>query len=74
VKSWIGDVAAVAGVEHTMAHLEVASGDIVAVDPHSTSGDSAAIERWARHTFCVGRVRREMQQRLVSSTAVYGRR
>lgn len=54
-------------------HLEVALVGIAAGGPDSTSACSAVIETLARHTFCAGHVRKEMQQRLESSTAAYGR-
>jgi hypothetical protein len=54
-------------------HLEVALGGTAAGGPGSTSECSAVIETRARHTFCAGHVRKEMQQRPESSTAVYGR-
>lgn len=54
-------------------HPEVALGGIVAGGRGSTFECSAVIERPARHTFCAGRVRKEMQRRLENSTVEYGR-
>ena len=54
-------------------HPGVALGGIVAGGRGSTSECSAVIGRPARHTFCAGRVRKEMQRRLESSTVEYGR-
>jgi hypothetical protein len=55
------------------AHLEVALVGIAAGGPGSTSACSAVTGTLARHTFCAGHVRKEMPQRLESSTAAYGR-
>jgi len=54
-------------------YLEVALVGIAGGGPGSTSACSAVTGTLARHTFCAGHVRKEMPQRLESSTAAYGR-
>lgn len=79
-KSWIDDAAVVAGVAvvvdvaHTMDHFGAALEGIAVADRHSTSENSVAIGKLARHTFCVDRVQREMQQMLESWIAGYDMR
>lgn len=76
--SWIGDAAVVgavvADVAHTMEHSGVALEGIAVADRHSTFGNSVAIGKSARHTFCADRVQREMPQMLESWIAGYGMR
>lgn len=68
------DAAAAVDVERTKEHLGVASAGTAAGGRCSTSEDSAVIETLVRHTFCVGRVPKEMQQRLGNSIAECGKR
>jgi hypothetical protein len=54
-------------------HLEVASGGTVAGAQCSTSEDCFVIATLVRHTFCVDRAQKVMQQMLESLIAEYGR-
>jgi hypothetical protein len=74
VRSWIDDVAAVAGGARMKGLLEVALGGIVAGAQRNTSEGFAVTGKWARHTFCAGRVQKGMQQMLENLIAGCGRR
>jgi hypothetical protein len=70
-KPWIGDVVAVAGVQHTLAHLGLALGDMAAEDI-GTSLVPVAFESLGLHTErVVGHVQMEMPQTLESWIAEY---
>ena len=74
-KSSIDDVAAaVVDVAHMETdHLEEAWVEgTVGAAAHSTSADSAVIATLADRTSCAGRVRKERQQKLESSTEACG--
>ena len=57
---------------HMREHLEEALEDIVAGGLRNTFGDSVAAADLARHTCDVGRVLKEMQQKLESLIVEYG--
>lgn len=67
------DAAGVAGGERMKGRLGVALEGTVAEELGNTFVCSAVIETLARHTFCAGHVRKEMQQRLESLIVEYGR-
>lgn len=73
-KSSIDDVAAaVVDVAHMETdHHEASVEGTVGAAAHSTSADSAVIATLADRTSCAGRVRKERQQKLESSTEACG--
>lgn len=77
----MGDVAVVvvgavvvADVAHTKEHSGVALGGTAVEDLHSTSGNSVAAEKLARHTSYVDHVQKGKQLMLESWTEECGRR